>query len=75
MKKITCHSLDDQKLAMEEIEYHKMFDHPNIIKCLDSSCEGTPDMVVNSTSEVLLLLPYYAVRTVLVNQKICMCCQ
>lgn len=61
VKKITCHSREDQKQAMEEISYHKLFDHPNIIKCLDSSCEGNPDPVINATSEVLLLLPYYAV--------------
>uniref|UniRef100_A0A1B6GUE7 non-specific serine/threonine protein kinase n=2 Tax=Proconiini TaxID=565685 RepID=A0A1B6GUE7_9HEMI len=63
VKKIICHSVEDQKLAMEEIAYHKQFDHPNIIKCLDSCYEGTPDPVVNSTSEVLLLLPYYAKGT------------
>lgn len=63
VKKITCHSLDDQKQAMDEVAYHKQLDHPNVIKCLDSKCEGTPDLVINSTSEVLLLLPYYAVST------------
>lgn len=63
MKRITCHSLDDQKQAMDEVAYHKQLDHPNVIKCLDSRCEGTPDLVINSTSEVSLLLPYYAVST------------
>lgn len=59
VKKIICHGRDDQKAALHEIEYHKMLDHPNVIRCIDSVVIGNPDPVLNSTSEVLLLLPYY----------------
>lgn len=61
VKKIICHSLEDQKIALAEVNYYKMLDHPNILRCLDSAVEGVPDPVLNSTSEVLLLLPYYPV--------------
>ncbi|XP_075216044.1 serine/threonine-protein kinase 16 isoform X2 [Lycorma delicatula] len=59
VKKIICHSIDDQKLAIDEVNYHKVLDHPNILQCLDSTVQGVADPVLNSTSEVLLLLPYY----------------
>lgn len=59
VKKIICHSIDDQKQAEHEIEYHKCINHPNVIRCLDSSITGMADPVMNLTSEALLLLPYY----------------
>lgn len=61
IKKIVCHGLDDQRLAVKEVEYHSMLKHPNIIECIDSTHKGTADPVVNATSEVLLVLPYYHV--------------
>ncbi|XP_058794085.1 serine/threonine-protein kinase 16 isoform X2 [Phymastichus coffea] len=59
MKKIVCHSLEDQRLAVKEIEYHSIIKHPNVIELIDSAYQGTADPVVNATSEVLLVLPYY----------------
>ena len=47
---------------MREIEYHSVVKHPNVIELIDSGHEGTADPVFNSTSEVLLLLPYFHVR-------------
>ncbi|XP_076069564.1 serine/threonine-protein kinase 16 [Oratosquilla oratoria] len=58
LKRIKCHSQEDQKIALAEVEYHKEFNHPNIAECIDSDLVGVPDMVGNRTSEVLLLLPY-----------------
>ncbi|KAF6198491.1 hypothetical protein GE061_008239 [Apolygus lucorum] len=60
VKKIVCHSRDDQKDALQEVEYHKRLDHPNIIPCLESCVSGCADPVLNTTSQVLLLLPYYS---------------
>lgn len=59
IKKIVCHGLEDQRLAVKEIEYYNTVKHPNIIECIDSTHEGTIDPVVNATSEVLIVLPYY----------------
>lgn len=71
IKKIICHGLDDQRLAVKEIEYHSMLKHPNVIECVDSTHKGTADPVVNATSEVLLVLPYYHVsfRHIIVHKS------
>lgn len=61
IKKIVCHSPEDQRLAVKEIEYHSIITHPNVIELVDSAHQGTADPVVNATSEVLLILPYYHV--------------
>lgn len=61
IKKIICHGLEDQRLAIKEIEYHSIVRHPNIIELIDSTHKGTADPIVNATSEVLLVLPYYRV--------------
>lgn len=62
IKKIICHSNEDQKTAIQEIEYHSLLKHSNIIECIDSSYNGVADTLANSTSQVLLVLPYYHVR-------------
>lgn len=59
LKRITCHSTEDQIAANREIEYHKHLDHPNILRLEGSSTLGQADIVHNQTSEVLLLLPYF----------------
>ncbi|XP_071577056.1 serine/threonine-protein kinase 16 isoform X2 [Temnothorax nylanderi] len=59
IKKITCHGPEDQQLAAKEVEYYKLIKHPNVIECIDSTCKGTADLIVNTTSEMLIVLPYY----------------
>ncbi|XP_020285491.1 serine/threonine-protein kinase 16 [Pseudomyrmex gracilis] len=59
IKKLVCHGPEDQQAALKEVEYYKQIKHPNVIKCIDSSCEGMADPIVNTTSEVLIVLPYY----------------
>ncbi|XP_017797773.1 PREDICTED: serine/threonine-protein kinase 16 [Habropoda laboriosa] len=59
IKKIICHGLEDQRLAAKEIEYHNLVKHQNVIECIDSTYKGTADPIVNATSEVLIVLPYY----------------
>lgn len=61
IKKIICHGPEDQQLATKEVEYYNLIKHPNVIKCIDSAREGTADPIVNTTSEVLIVLPYYHV--------------
>lgn len=61
LKKIMCHSSEDELSATKEVEYHSMLKHPNIIKCVDYTQEGIADPVTNATSEILILLPYYRV--------------
>ncbi|XP_012289091.1 serine/threonine-protein kinase 16 [Orussus abietinus] len=59
IKKIVCHGPEDQRLAVKEAEYHLIVKHPNVIECIDSTHKGTADPIVNATSEVLLVLPYF----------------
>jgi serine/threonine kinase 16 len=62
VKKIICHGEEDQKVAMKEVEYHGLLKHPNIIECFDSALKDGPNPFLNSTSEVVLVLPYYKVN-------------
>ncbi|XP_060533480.1 serine/threonine-protein kinase 16 [Cylas formicarius] len=59
LKRITCHGIEDQKITIEEIGYHKKLRHPNIIELIDSVIKGSADIVVQTTSEAFLVLPYY----------------
>ncbi|KAJ9577513.1 hypothetical protein L9F63_005886 [Diploptera punctata] len=59
VKKIICHGEEDQNIAMKEVEYHGLVRHPNIIECIDSVLTDRPNPVLNSTSEVMIVLPYY----------------
>lgn len=61
LKRITCHSTEDQIAAQREIEFHKHLDHPGILELEASAVIGSADIIHNVTSEVLLLLPYYPV--------------
>ncbi|GIY43308.1 hypothetical protein CEXT_560731 [Caerostris extrusa] len=35
LKRIACHSKEDEKNTMREAEYHNLFNHPNILECID----------------------------------------
>ncbi|XP_056634313.1 serine/threonine-protein kinase 16 [Diorhabda sublineata] len=59
LKRITCHSIEDQKIAMQEINYYKKLRHPNIIELVDSTFKGSADIIIHATSEAFLILPYY----------------
>jgi len=60
MKKITCHSVEDQNLATKEVELTRSFDHPNIMRVIASSSKGAPDIVHNTTSTVMIVFPLYS---------------
>ena len=66
LKKITCHSTEDQIQAKKEIEYHKKFDHPNILALIGSEIKGQADIVHDVTSVAYLVLPYFSVSFVVV---------
>ncbi|XP_054713558.1 serine/threonine-protein kinase 16-like [Uloborus diversus] len=59
LKRIPCHSKEDERNAMKEAEYHNMFNHPNIIECIDVALAERYDGLNPNKSEVRLLLPYY----------------
>ena len=60
VKRITCHSIEDQNVARNEIEMNKKFSkHPNIITVIGATMTGTADIVHNITSEVVIVFPFY----------------
>lgn len=62
VKKMVCHALEDQKIALQEIEYHSMLTHPNILPCLDHTLtDKGVDPVLHNVTVVYMLLPYYSV--------------
>ena len=62
IKRITCHSTEDQNVAIREIQMHRQFgDHRNILEVVRSDITGTADIVHNTTSQVNIVLPYFQV--------------
>jgi len=59
LKRITCHSVEDQNQACKEVEITRGLNHPNIVRVVGSSTSGTADIVHNQTSEVLIIFPLY----------------
>ncbi|CAG9803885.1 unnamed protein product [Chironomus riparius] len=60
LKRITNHSKEDERSALEEIEIiKKLSPHPNITKIIDFSLEGIADDLTNQTSQINIVLPYY----------------
>lgn len=65
LKRIICHSKEDERTAMKEAEYHNMFNSPYILECIDVALVESYDGLHPHRSEVLLLLPYYRVLLML----------
>lgn len=59
LKRIKCHSIEDQRTATVEINYCKKLRHSNIIELIDSTIKGSADIVINTVSEAYLVLPYF----------------
>jgi len=63
MKRITCHSIEDQNDALREVETIRKFHHPNIVRVVGSSTWGQADILHNTTSEVVVVFPLYKQST------------
>jgi len=60
VKRITCHSIEDQNIAITEIEINRRFSqHPNIVTLVGAELTGSADIVHDVTSEVIMVLPFY----------------
>lgn len=59
LKRITCHSIEDERIAMREIELTNSIRHDNVIKMMDHLLKGSADIVINTTSQLYIVLPYY----------------
>ncbi|XP_030374152.1 serine/threonine-protein kinase 16 [Scaptodrosophila lebanonensis] len=59
IKRITCHSIDDQNIALREIENCRKIESEHVIKVFDYELKGQADIVINTTSTLYIVLPYY----------------
>ncbi|GAB0091635.1 serine/threonine-protein kinase 16 [Sergentomyia squamirostris] len=59
LKRMTCHGIEDQQIALKEIQLSGSINHKNIINVVDYQIKGNADIVINATSEVYMVLPYY----------------
>lgn len=59
LKRITCHSIEDQKLALREVELTRTIKHQNIVEIIDFELRGDADIVINTISHVNILFPYF----------------
>lgn len=53
--------MDDQTVALNEVKSHEKVQHENVIQLIDYEIRGSPDPVINMTSQLYLVLPYYSV--------------
>lgn len=69
LKRIPCHSLADQHVAMQEVEAHKTLENvPGIIQMVDYDLKGRVDPLEdwrgdNESGEVWILFGYFRVRS------------
>lgn len=59
LKRMTCHSKEDEAVVKQEINVMTCIDHKNVIRLIDSMFKGSADIVINATSQVYLILPFY----------------
>lgn len=59
LKRIVCHSKEDERIAVQEMEYYRCFKHPNIVECVDGCLVEKHVLGHNHVSEVRVLFPYY----------------
>lgn len=59
IKRITCHSIEDQNIALREIENCRKIDSEHVIRVVDYELNGQADIVINTTSTLFIVLPYY----------------
>ncbi|XP_031629150.1 serine/threonine-protein kinase 16 [Contarinia nasturtii] len=59
LKRITCHSIEDQKIAIREVELTRSIKHPNVVEIIDFELEGDADIVINTISHVNILFPFF----------------
>ena len=60
LKRIDCHSQEDEKRALQEVEYMRSFDHPNIVPC--EAFSSRPVSGYRSVlCEVMIVMPLYQV--------------
>ena len=63
LKRITCHTKDEERQAMQEVEIMRTFRHTNIIPLEEYNMVPVNyhSQTVDIVSDVLIVMPYYRV--------------
>ena len=61
LKRITCHSKEDEKVAQQEVDYMRMLRHRNLVPCEESERVMLRAGNQSAISEVNIVMPYYRV--------------
>lgn len=59
LKRIPCHTREAEHEALREAELYSAFDHPNLVRCVDTALVPCRDLTKPFASELLILLPYF----------------
>lgn len=59
LKRISCHSREDESVAKREIEISKIVQHKNVVDVVDYELKGCADIVLNAVSKLDIVLPYF----------------
>ena len=63
LKRILCHSEQDEKDGMREVQYMEMFNHSNLAPCEAYSIVPVKSHMT-AISELFIVMPYYKVRCI-----------
>jgi len=69
LKRVTCHSQDDEKHAVREVELMNAVRHRSLVPCEVHAVVPVTGHVT-AVSEVLIVMPYYKVACVLYSLHI-----
>ena len=61
LKRMNCHSEEDERNALREVEYMNSFGHRNLIVCEAHAVISVERSRTGVVSEVLVLMPFYRV--------------
>uniref|UniRef100_A0A131YA88 non-specific serine/threonine protein kinase n=1 Tax=Ixodes ricinus TaxID=34613 RepID=A0A131YA88_IXORI len=59
LKRIPCHTREAEHEALREAELYSAFEHPNLVRCVDTALVPCRDLSKPFASELLILLPYF----------------
>ena len=61
LKRIQCHSIEDEKIALKEVEYMRGLHHPNLVALEAAERHHIQSTKRSVISEVNIVMPFYRV--------------
>ncbi len=63
LKRIQCHSTEDEKIAFKEVEYMRGLNHPNLIALVNAEHHPIHSSKRSLISEINIVMPFYRVSS------------